>query len=189
MIEHLKSLLTTGDEISRNFNAGFIAGIGTALAILLALFILRIVIAVVFRRKKSSGIQMNGELGDIFISSTAITSAIMSLEQDFEAFVIQKVRIYRSRHDKVSIWVQVCFDSGSGCFRPHSEDFQKRIVSGLKEMFGIDNIDKVTISLKDKVNLNAPVKPLGMPEKTFTPDPVSDDERKENRKIPFFPEQ
>ncbi len=155
IVEKIKELLAEGFVTTQEFNYGVITGLFIALCILLMLMFLKII----FRTKSSNGVTMPGKLGDIFISRTAITSAIMSLELDFPAYVIQKVRLYRSHGSRVSIVIQLCYDSKGGCLKHYSEDFQQAVLSRLKEMFGVENIDKVKILLKDNINLNVSAAP------------------------------
>ena len=88
IIDRFKDLFESSDKAMQNFNIGFASGVGTALLILFLLFLLRLIVVIVCRRKKSSGIVIDGELGEIFISATAITSAVMGLESEFKEFLI-----------------------------------------------------------------------------------------------------
>lgn len=167
MIEYLKDLLFSGNEASRMFNSGYISGVGTALGIIVVLLIVKIIIAIVYRQKKSNGITIKAELGDIFISTSAITVAIRALENEFNALVIQKIRLFQSKHEKVTISIQLIYDEKGGNFKTYSENFQKRVIAKLKETFGVENIDKVDI---DNNTFNSEHKPH---KRTFEVDATS----------------
>lgn len=169
MFEHLKNILQSGDEAVRNFNTGLLTGLAIVLIVLILLFILRLIIAIAYRQKKSDGITLDSDLGDIFISASAVTSAIRSLERDFPAYIIQKVRLYKSRQNKVTIWILLCYDGKGGCFKPYTEKFQRKVIDRLREMFGIESIDKVRIALKNDVDLNV-VADIAEPEKKDSDD-------------------
>ncbi|MDD2403928.1 MAG: hypothetical protein PHV75_04990 [Victivallaceae bacterium] len=178
MIEQLKELFIAGDEVVLNFNTGFAAGVATAILILFLLFLLKLIIVIICRRRKSNGVLINGEHGGIFISATAITSTIMGLESEFRDFLIQKVKLYCVGHGKVFIWVQLCKDERARDFVPKAEQFQRRALNILKEMFGIDNIDRVEIKLKEPIRLKGHEQELdiaGSPDKpvtVFAPEPT-----------------
>ncbi|MHB9137835.1 MAG: alkaline shock response membrane anchor protein AmaP [Victivallaceae bacterium] len=131
-----------------DFNMGFISAIAVILAILLFLLILRLVIAFVFRTKRCHGVTINGENGDIFISSAAITSLIRSLENDFKFVAIDKVRLY-TRNRQQFLNIQIDFDASGGGLPPQSADLQLRVLATLKETFGIESISKVHITLRN----------------------------------------
>jgi|GEM_PF-3059559 hypothetical protein len=157
MMEYLKNLLfSSNDENGIMFNAGFLTGVATAIGIIAILLLIRIIIALMFRRKKCSGITMQAELGDIFVSTSAITAAIRALESEFDALVIQKIRLFESKNAKVRICIQLIFDEGGGNFKLYSEKFQRAVLAKLKDAFGIENIDKVNI---DNNTFNSTHKP------------------------------
>lgn len=188
MIEQLKDLFLSGDEAMLNFNFGFASGVGTALLILFLLFLLRLIVMIVCRRKKSSGILINGELGEIFISATAITSAVMGLESEFKEFLIQKVRLYCVGRNKVFVWVQLCKDERSKGFVPKAEEFQRRTLFFLKEMFGIDNIERVDIRLKEPIRLKSQDQHYDATQPdmpVFTPEPFDEEKNSSIQPIPF----
>ncbi len=156
MIEYFKDLLFSGSDASRTFNSGFLSGVGTAIGVIVILLIIKIIIAIICRRKKCSGITMQAELGNIFVSTSAITAAIRTLECEFNALVIQKIRLIESKSGKVTICIQMIFDEKGGNFKLYSENFQRRVVSKLRDAFGIDNIDRVDI---DNNTFNSEQKP------------------------------
>jgi len=145
MIEYLKDLLFSGSDASRMFNSGFLSGVATAIGVIVILLIIKIIIAIACRRKKCNGITMQGELGNIFVSTSAITAAIRTLECEFDALVIQKIRLIEGKNAKVTICIQMIFDEKGGNFKLYSENFQRRVIAKLRDAFGIDSIDKVDI--------------------------------------------
>ncbi|MDD2478798.1 MAG: hypothetical protein PHS31_02780 [Victivallaceae bacterium] len=188
IIDRFKDLFESSDKAMQNFNIGFASGVGTALLILFLLFLLRLIVVIVCRRKKSSGIVIDGELGEIFISATAITSAVMGLESEFKEFLIQKVRLYCAGRNKVLIWVQLCKDERAKNFVPKAEEFQRRTLLLLQEMFGIDNIEKVDVKLKEPIRLQSQDQHYDATQPdmpVFTPEPFEEEKPSSNSPIPF----
>ncbi len=152
MLNYIKDLILGTGEASRTFNSGIVVGVAIVAAIFLLLLILWCICAIVFRRKKCNGITLSAELGDIFIPTSAITAAIRTLENDFSALVIQKIRLIESKNDKVNVYVSMSYDEKGGNAKPYVENFQQRVVTKLREAFGIENINKVNI---DNISFNA----------------------------------
>lgn len=172
MIQYLKDLLFSGNDESRiMFNSGFLTGVATAIGIIAILLFLRIVIAVIFRRKKCNGITMQAELGDIFVSTSAITAAIRTLEAEFDALVIQKIRLLESKNAKVKVCIQLIFDEKGGNFKLYSQNFQRRVLTKLRDAFGIESIDKVDI---DNNTFNSTHKPPRRTKELFGSDTDTD---------------
>ena len=140
---------------ARDFNMGFLSAIAVILAILFILLVLRLIVAFIFRTRRCSGVTINGENGDVFISSSAITSLIRSLEHEFKFVEIDKVRLY-TRSKVQFLNIQIDFDASGGGLPPLSADLQARVLSALKEVFGIESITKVHITLRN-ITINEPL--------------------------------
>ena len=137
------------------FNRGFLSAIAVILAILFILLVLRLIVAFIFRTRRCSGVTINGENGDVFISSSAITSLIRSLEHEFKFVEIDKVRLY-TRSKVQFLNIQIDFDASGGGLPPLSADLQSRVLSALKDVFGIESINKVHITLRN-ITINEPL--------------------------------
>ncbi len=138
-----------------DFNRGFLSAIAVILAILFILLVLRLIVAFIFRTRRCGGVTINGDNGDVFISSSAITSLIRSLEQEFKFVEIDKVRLY-TRSKQQFLNIQIDFDASGGGLPPLSADLQARVLSALKDVFGIESITKVHITLRN-ITINEPL--------------------------------
>jgi hypothetical protein len=138
-----------------DFNMGFLSAITVILAILFILLVLRLIVAFVFRTRRCGGVTINGANGDIFISNSAITSLIRSLENEFKFVEIDKVRLY-TRNKQQFLNIQIDFDASGGGLPPLSADLQNRALAVLKGVFGIESINKVHITLRN-ITINEPL--------------------------------
>ncbi len=145
MLNYIKDLILGTGEASRTFNSGIVVGVAIVAAIFLLLLILWCICAIVFRRKKCNGITLKDELGNIFISTSAITAAIRTLESEFDALVIQKIYLIESKNDKIDINVTMSFDEKGGNLKAYEANFKRRVVSKLNDSFGIENINNINI--------------------------------------------
>lgn len=138
-----------------DFNRGFLTAIAVILLILFILLVLRLLVAFIFRTRRCSGITINGNNGDVFISSSAITSLIRSLEHEFKFVEIDKVRLYTCNRQQF-MNIQIDFDASGGGLPPLSANLQARVLSALKDVFGIESITKVNITLRN-VTISEPL--------------------------------
>ena len=68
---------------------------------------------------------------------------------------IDKVRLY-TRSKQQFLNIQIDFDASGGGLPPLSADLQIRVLSALKEVFGIESITKVHITLRN-ITINEPL--------------------------------
>lgn len=138
-----------------DFNRGFLTALAVALALAFILLTLRLLVAFIFRTRRCSGVTIARPNGNVFISSSAITSLIRALEHEFKFVEIDKVRLY-ARSKQQFLNIQIDFDASGGGLPPLAADLQDRVLTVLKEVFGIDSIAQIHITLRN-ITINEPL--------------------------------
>jgi hypothetical protein len=172
MLDFIKQVVQAKGAAAHDFNLGYLTGVGVVLLIVLVLLVIRIIFAIAFRRKRCNGITIKDSKGDVFISRPAVETVVKSLEKDFKFLTISKVGLWtRKRVQYIKIYID--FDASGGGLPPQASGFQDRVLAALKDVFGIESVRKVYISLR-KVKLNElpPAKPEIKHEESFQPKPV-----------------
>ena len=170
MLEYLKELLIAIKIPVNDFNLGYFFALVVVGLTLLALFLIRIILKIIFRKKRCNSISIKSGNGNAFISSTAIMSVIKALEKEFRSLTINKVNLYRYRNTPF-LEVYLDFDASKGGLPSHADKFKKRVIESLENLFGIKNIKKVHlflrhIQLHDLDVLRTEKMPLNMPKTT-----------------------
>lgn len=147
MLEFLKSILTTVNIPINDFNLGYFFALVVVALTLLALFIIRIILKIVFRKKRCHTITIKSDNGSAFISCSAIMAVIKALEKEFSALTINKVNLFRYRN-KPFIEIYLDFDASKGGLPTHAAKFKLRVIESLEALFGIKNIKKVHLHLR-----------------------------------------
>ncbi len=148
MIAFLKSILTAIDIPITDFNLGYFFALVVVGVTLLALFIIRIILKIIFRKKRCHTISIKSDNGCAFISCSAIMAVIKALEKEFSALTINKVNLFRYGK-KPFIDIYLDFDASKGGLPAHAEKFKLRVIQSLESLFGIKNIKKVHLHLRN----------------------------------------
>lgn len=118
---------------------------GLAVAVVL-LFLARIV-GWLFTTKKCPGVKIEGENGNLFVTTAAIEDFIIRTLADVDDMLIDKVRLIKKGSKySVVITLRVSGDSNVSELRPIIED---RVLKKTEEKIGIDSISEVNITLKN----------------------------------------
>ena len=170
MLEYLKELLIVINIPVTDFNLGYFFALVVVALTLLGLFLIRIILKIVFRKKRCSSIIIKSNNGDTFISAIAIMSVIKALEKEFRSLSINKVDLYRYRKTPF-LEVYLDFDASNGGLPPHADKFKKRVIESLDSLFGIKNIKKVRLHLRhiqlhDLDVIKTKKMPLNLPKTT-----------------------
>ena len=170
IVDLVRNALTALNVSVTEFNLGYMFALMVIALTLLVLFIIRIILALIFRKKRCSKISIKSANGDAFISCTAIMSVIKALEKEFNALTINKVNLYRYGQ-KPFLEVYLDFDASQGGLPEHSERFKQKVIESLDKLFGIRNIKCVHLHLRNvKLDgvpeLNPPVNALDFPKTT-----------------------
>ena len=147
MIAFLKSILTAINIPITDFNLGYFFALVVVGSTLLGLFIIRIILKIIFRKKRCHTISIKSDNGCAFISCSAILAVIKALEKEFSALTINKVNLFRYRN-KPFLEIYLDFDASKGGLPAHAEKFKLRVIQTLEALFGIKNIKKVHLHLR-----------------------------------------
>lgn len=147
MIAFLKDILTAINIPITDFNLGYFFALLVVGLTLLALFLIRIILKIVFRKKRCHTISIKSDNGNAFISCSAIMAVIKALEKEFSALTINKVNLFRYRN-KPFLEIYLDFDASKGGLPAHAAKFKLRVIQSLDALFGIKNIKKVHLHLR-----------------------------------------
>ncbi len=129
----------------------FLIGCAAGAAAMLAFFLFTGMILWNRRAKHVKEISYAGRHGMIHIRIEAIRQLILSLQKEFSDISILHVSLCRKQRNLL-LHVQVQFLEQGKSFPVFSESFQNRAISALKEVFGIDTVKKVEISVLSRKN-------------------------------------
>lgn len=147
MIAFLKDILTAINIPITDFNLGYFFALLVVGLTLLALFLIRIILKIIFRKKRCHTISIKSDNGNAFISCSAIMAVIKALEKEFSALTINKVNLFRYRN-KPFLEIYLDFDASKGGLPAHAAKFKLRVIQSLDALFGIKNIKKVHLHLR-----------------------------------------
>ena len=117
------------------------------LAVALILLLLARVIIWLFTSKKCQGVKIEGENGNLFVTTAAIEDFIIRTLADVDDMLIDKVRLVKKGSKySVVIVIRVSGDSNVSELRPIIEN---RVLRKTEEKIGIDSITEVNITLKN----------------------------------------
>lgn len=148
LAELIKEIFGKLQIVSSDINLGFFAGVGLALLLIIILLVIKLILMIIFRHKKCSGISISEADGETFVSKSAIASLIMHLEQQFPLISIKKILLYRCRK-KYTLKLYLDFnDDGSG-FPTNRDKFKSEICALLEHTFGINSIKKIDLDVRN----------------------------------------
>ena len=133
---------------SFSFQVGYIA----ALAALLAIVIVCALVYFIFFRypRRSSGVPIRAPLGEIFVSSHAVSDLVKSLESEYKDIEIAKVHLLDCKHF-LRVEIQVDYAIGGDNMTEIGPSLQGKALSSLKDVFGIDCIRDVAVKVRRAV--------------------------------------
>ena len=141
----LQNLLTETGYYLPGFQRGFIAGVIVLFAILLILICLFIFFTP--KRQRSKGIDTAGENGALFISSTAVSDLISTIECEFEGIKFSKSVLYK-RKSTYYIKLLIELETKDVNFPDLIPAIRDRIFNSLSKNLGVSCVSKVDIFLR-----------------------------------------
>lgn len=147
MLNYIRSILPSLNIEVNDFNTGYFFALFVVGATLLGLFIIRIIIKIIFRKKRCHAINIKSANGNAVISCSAIMAVIKALENEFNALTINKINLFRYRRQPF-LEIYIDFDASKGGLQSHSEKFKVRVIESLEALFGIKSIRKVHLYLR-----------------------------------------
>ena len=124
----------------------FLLGMFCAMVILFIICVIAFVIWLVIRKNYSvSGITIPSEHGSLFISATAISDLLYSLDDSFPQLEIVRINLIRDGN-ALAVRVKVYYSAASEISMLRlTEEFQTKALELLKKSFGIENISRVDL--------------------------------------------
>jgi len=135
----LPEWLGVGDD----FQDGFIAGLALFLVLFLVLLIVK---RISTRGKKSSGIMVDGNMGHLFITTSAVREFVSRVLKEFPDIRLRGLKLLSSG-SKVDITLEVGVTSQSGL--PALRDaVQSRVITEVEEKLGLGQPPKVNLRVR-----------------------------------------
>ena len=136
-----------------SFEVGYIAAIG----VLLGLVILVSLLYFIFFRypRRAAGVPIRAPLGDIFVSSHAISDLVKSLEAEYKDIEIAKVHLLDCKRF-LRIEIQVDYALGGENMTEIAPSLQGKTLGSLKDVFGIDCVRDVSVKIRRAVTNKSP---------------------------------
>lgn len=124
----------------------FLLGIFCAMVILFIICCAAVIIWLVIRKNRSvSGISIPAEHGSLFISATAISDLLYSLDDSFPQLEIIRIKLIRDGNE-LAVRVKVFYAASSEISMLQlTESFQAQALELLKHSFGIENISRIDL--------------------------------------------
>ena len=124
----------------------FLLGMFAAMMILFIICIAAVITWLILRKNRSvSGISIPAEHGSLFISASAISDLLYSLDDSFPQIEIVRIKLIRDSN-ALAVQVKVYYAASSEISMLQlAEGFQTKALDLLKHAFGIENISRVDL--------------------------------------------
>ena len=124
----------------------FLLGMFAAMMILFIICIAAVITWLILRKNRSvSVISIPAEHGSLFISASAISDLLYSLDDSFPQLEIVRIKLIRDSN-ALAVQVKVYYSATSEISMLQlTEGFQSKALELLKHAFGIENISRVDI--------------------------------------------
>ena len=124
----------------------FLLGMFAAMMILFIICIAAVITWLILRKNRSvSGISIPAEHGSLFISASAISDLLYSLDDSFPQIEIVRIKLIRDSN-ALAVQVKVYYAASSEISMLQlAEGFQTKALELLKHAFGIENISRVDL--------------------------------------------
>ena len=124
----------------------FLLGMFAAMMILYIICIAAVITWLILRKNRSvSGISIPAEHGSLFISASAISDLLYSLDDSFPQIEIVRIKLIRDSN-ALAVQVKVYYAASSEISMLQlAEGFQTKALDLLKHAFGIENISRVDL--------------------------------------------
>ena len=160
----------------------FICGIITGIVLV---YVFRFILWAFFRKKYCANIVVKSEAGDISISAGAISHVIAHASKSLKCLDIKRVRIFAVK-DGYTVDVRAVMNASTGTAPQLMEKISEIVKNQMSTVFGIGNIQKVTLdiincgsSAPEKAPEKAPEEKAENAEKTETAEKSDDNKNPE----------
>ncbi len=124
-------------------------GILLGCSLLAIIMIFKVILFLIFRRKKKSvGIDVQAENGNIFISSNAISDLIKALEPNYSELTFLKIVLLQKKKNQCALNIQISFQMHEKGLSEIIIMLQSDILKELKRVFNIETITQINIKVK-----------------------------------------
>jgi hypothetical protein len=131
-------------EWEAGFRSGAFFAIATILFVTVLLFLLRVII---FRKHQLRQIELDGANGRYIVSSSAIADLLSRKIAEIPEVSLLKIKLFPARNKKCQIVLHINYLPGHGAdnLKDLIAKLQEGSLAALAEVFGITNVDSVSI--------------------------------------------
>ena len=135
--------------LSSDFNRGYIAGLGFVIALLIFLFIIKIIIKIIFRTHRCNSVPVSCADGDLIISRNAVENAARQVLANFPQLSVRRIQLYR-RGKNYSMTLFTTFSPDEKGGLPELADKVKpKMTETLRRVFGIDSMKTIRFQVEE----------------------------------------
>jgi len=134
---------------SSDFNRGYVAGVGFVLGLLVLFVVIRLVLALIFRRHRCSQIVVPAPAGDLTISRNVIEGTARNVLRGVGELEVRRIRLYRK--GKTYSLLLCCTFFGGGRGVPEiAEGIRTEIRDSLQRLFGITTLERIDFRIEEQ---------------------------------------
>lgn len=133
---------------SNEFNSGYLTGAGSVVGILILLVLIRMVLKILFRRRRCTQIVVSAPTGDLTISRSAVEGTTRQVLSAFGELDIRRIRLYR-KGKNYSLLLYCTFFAGGKGVPEISEKIREKIRVTLQTQFGISTLQRIDFRVEE----------------------------------------
>lgn len=134
---------------SSDFNRGYLAGVCFVLGLLVLFVIIRLVLKIVFRRRRSAQIVIPTPSGDLTVSRNVIEGTARQVLREIGELEIRRIRLYRQGKNYSLLLCCTFFEGGRGV--PEiAEKIRTEIRKTLEKLFGITTLQRIDFRVEER---------------------------------------
>lgn len=138
----------TAEKILQNdFNCGYLSALLTVALVLVLFIIIRIVLALLFRRKRCGKVSVPSPDGELVVTRKAIESVVRKELEVFSQIQVRKLLLFKQgKHYSMKLFCQFSRE-GSG-LPEIAQELKPRLKDVMNKLFGIDTMSDISICIE-----------------------------------------
>lgn len=132
-----------------DFNRGYLTGAGFVLALLLLCVVVRLILMLVFRRRRCGQIVVPASAGDVTISHNVVEGTARKVLRDICELDVRRIRLYR-KGKSYSLLLCCTFFCGGKGIPEIADEIRGEIRETLQQLFGIKTLQRIDIRVEEQ---------------------------------------
>lgn len=161
--------------LSSDFNRGYVVGAGVVLGFLVLFLVIRIVLKILFRRRRCGAIVVSSPNGDLSISRSVVEKTARTVLDKAGELDIRRIQLYRKGKYYLLLLRCTFFNRGDG-LPEIVEGIRVEIRETLQKLFGITMLKRIDFRVEEQNDADAKSQELRLPPRPANPqgDPDAD---------------